>query len=106
MPHINVNPAYLKELDDKAFRLLPHVCVYDSQRQEVGRVLWDEDPDWTYEQCKWALDIHCDNEDERAILKLGRELERIEKGINLVADVSEFHEPDWIEVVPEIWTGC
>jgi len=94
MPKIDA--AYLKELDDKAFRLLPHVYVYDNQRQVVGGVAWDEYPGWTYERFTWELDIHCDNEDEKAILKLGRELERIEKGIDLVADVSEFPEPDWI----------
>lgn len=91
-----INNTYLKELDDKAFRLLPHEYIYDQQRQLVGGVLWDEDPGWTYEDFKWELDIHLDNEDKMAILKLARELERIEKGINLVTDVSEFPEPDWI----------
>ena len=94
MPRINAE--YFKELDNKAFRLLPHLYSYDQQRQITGPVLWDEDPVWTYEDFKWQLDIHYDNEDERAILKLGRELERIEQGINLVVDVSEFPEPDWI----------
>lgn len=94
MPKIDA--ACLKALDDKAFRLLPHLYVYDQQRQIVGRIGYDEDPGWTYEQFQWALDIHCANEDDRAILKLSRELERIEKGVNLVMDVSEFPEPDWI----------
>lgn len=90
-------PAYLKELDDKAFRLLPHLYVYDQQRQQTGIVIYSGDnPGWTYEQFALQLDVHCANEDERAILKLGRELERIEKGINLVTDVSEFPQPDWI----------
>ena len=83
-------------MDDKAFRLLPHVYLYDQQRQPVGRVDYPDDPGWTYEEFQWELDIHCANEDDRAILKLGRELERIERGINLVMDVSEFPEPDWI----------
>lgn len=91
-----INATYLKALDDKAFQLLPHLYVYDQQRQVIGMVDYPDDPGWTYEDFKWALDIHCENEDDRAILKLGRELERIEKGINLVADVSEFPEPDWI----------
>lgn len=95
MPKIDA--AYLRELDDKAFRLLPHLYSYDQQRQITGPVLWgDVDPGWTYEDFKWELDIHCENEDEKAILKLDRELERIEKGISLVTDVGEFPEPDWI----------
>lgn len=96
MPKYRINQTYLKELDDKAFRLLPQVYVYDNQRQIIGQVDWDEDPGWTYEDFKWALDIHCENEADRAILKLSRELERIDKRVNLVADVSEFPEPDWI----------
>ncbi len=91
-----IDAAYLKELDDKAFQLLPHLYVYDQQRQIVGRIGYDDDPGWTYEDFRWALDIHCDNEDDRAIIRLGRELEGIEKGVNLVMDVSEFPEPDWI----------
>ncbi len=91
-----IDATYLKALDDKAFRLLPHLYVYDQQRQIVGRIGYDEDPGWTYEDFQWALDIHCENEDDKAILRLGRELERIEKGINLVTDVSEFPKPDWI----------
>ena len=94
MPQIDA--AYLKELDDKAFRLLPHLNVYDQQRQIVGKVDYPDDPGWTYEDFKWALDIHLENADDRAILKLSRALERIEKGVNLVMDVSEFPEPDWI----------
>ena len=93
MPKIDA--TYLKALDDKAFQLLPHLYIYDPQRQVIG-VGYPDDPGWTYEQFQGALDIHCANEDDRAILKLGRELERIEKGINLVTDVSEFSEPDWI----------
>ena len=98
MPHTYVNPAYLKALDDKAFQLLPHLYIYDQQRQVIGIVSYDYDENlgWPYEQFTWELDIHCDNEDERAILKLGRELERIDKGIDLVTDVSEFSKPDWI----------
>ena len=76
-----MNNIYLKELDDKAFQLLPHVYKYDNQRQVIGVVLWDEDPGWTYEDFKWELDIHLGNEDERAILKLSRKLERIENVI-------------------------
>lgn len=91
-----IDAAYLKALDDKAFQLLPHLNVYDQQGQIVGRIGYDEDPGWTYEDFKWALDIHCENEADRAILKLSRELERIDKRVNLVADVSEFPEPDWI----------
>lgn len=94
MPKIDA--TYLKALDDKAFQLLPHLYVYDQQRQQIGVVAHPEDPGWTYEDFKWAIDIHLDNEDERAILKLDRELERREMGINLVTDVSEFPEPDWI----------
>jgi len=94
MPKIDA--TYLKELDDKAFGLLPHIYIYDNQRQIVGGVLWDDDPGWTYEVFKWELDIHLDNMDEKAILRLDRKLERIEQGINLVSDVSEFPEPDWI----------
>jgi RecA-family ATPase len=96
MTHINVNPAYLKELDDKAFRLLPHLYVYAQQRQVIGGVGYSDDPGWTYEQFTWELGIHCENEDNWAILKLDRELERIEKGIDLVRDVSDFPQPDWI----------
>ncbi|MDD5703803.1 MAG: AAA family ATPase [Dehalococcoidales bacterium] len=92
----NIDPAYIKKLDDKAFQLLPHEYVYDAQRQITGLVLWDEDQGWTYEQFKWELDLHLDNEDEKAILKLGRELERLDKLIDLVVDISEFPEPDWI----------
>jgi len=91
-----VNPAYYAELKEKAFRLLPHEYKYDNQGQVIGQVSYDEYPGWTYEECKWALDIHFENEDERAILKLARQLERREEGISLVADVSEFPEPDWI----------
>lgn len=91
-----IDAVWLKELDVKAFQLLPHLYVYDSQRQQIGVVLHDGNPGWTYEDFKWELDIHLDNKDEKAILRLDRELERIEKGINLVTDVSEFPEPDWI----------
>jgi len=91
-----IDATYLKALDDKAFRLLPHLYVYDQQRQQVGRVDYPDDPGWTYEDFKWALDIHCENEDDRAILKLNRHLEGIKMGINLVADVSEFSEPEWL----------
>ncbi len=91
-----IDATYLKQLDDNAFRLLPHVYLYDQQRQIIGAVLWDEDPGWTYEDFKWALDIHYENKDDRAILRLSRNLEGIKMGINLVADVSEFSEPDWI----------
>lgn len=91
-----IDAMYLKELDDKAFRLLPHLYVYDQQRQVIGMVSYDENPGWTYEDFQWVLDIHLENEDDRAILKLGRELERIERGINLVTEVSEFYEPDWL----------
>jgi len=94
MPKIDAE--YLKELDDKAFGLLPHEDLYDNQRQKIGEVLWGEDPGWTYEDFKWELDIHLDNEDEKAILRLDRELERIEKRIDIIADISEFPEPDWI----------
>jgi RecA-family ATPase len=96
MPNVTVSPAFLSDLDDKAFTLLPHVYAYDQQRQTIGMVLYDEKPDWTYEQLKWELDIHCANGDNKAILKLDRELERIEKGIDLVRDVSDFPQPDWI----------
>jgi RecA-family ATPase len=95
MPQIDT--AYLRELDDKAFRLLSHLYVYDPQKLQTGIVLYSGDnPGWTYEQFALQLDVHCANEDERAILKLDRELERIEKGIILVADVSKFPQPDWI----------
>ena len=96
MPLTNVNSAYLKELDDKAFGLLPHLYVYDQQRQQIGMVPYDDNPGWTYEDFEWELGIHLDNEDEKAILRLERELERIKSGINLVSDVSEFSEPEWI----------
>jgi len=95
MPHTNVNSAYLKELDDRAFGLLPHDYIYDNQRQAIGLVLHD-DPSWTYEEFKGELDSHLGFENDKAILKLDRELERIKNGINLVSDVSEFSEPDWI----------
>jgi RecA-family ATPase len=91
-----ITPAYLKELDDKAFVLLPRVYVYNQERQVIGEVLWEQNPGWTYEDFKWELDILCENEDEKAILKLGRKLGRTEKGINMVVDISEFNEPDWI----------
>ena len=93
-----IDSMYLKELDDRAFRLLQHLYIYNQQRQQIGQNIFDpnEYPKWTYEDFKWELDLHLDNEDEKAILGLGRELERIENRINLVSDVSQFSEPDWI----------
>jgi|GEM_PF-2512771 len=96
MPLTNVNPTYLKELDERAFQLLPHVYVYDQQRQQIGMVPYTDNPGWTYEDFEWELGIHLDNEDEKAILRLGRELERIKNRINLVSEVGEFPEPEWI----------
>jgi RecA-family ATPase len=96
MPLTNVNSAYLKELDNIAFGLLPRVYIYDNQRQKVGAVLWGEDPGWTYEDFKEELDLHHSYDNEKAILMLGKKLERIDKRIDLVTDVSEFPEPDWI----------
>ncbi len=96
MRHDRVNPAFLKELDSRAFKLLPHLYRYDQNRQVGGLSFWDEAPGWTYEDFCVELNVHCENRDERAILRLDRELERLEIGVKLVSEVGEYPEPDWI----------
>lgn len=97
MSSIYLDAAFYKELDDKGFQLLPHEWAYDQHRQRINPVLREEIPGgWSYEQFREELGTHFYNGDERAVHRLIRALERIEKGINLVSDVSEFREPDWI----------
>lgn len=93
-----VNSQFIKELEDKAFALLPHAYIYNDKREIIGVTFYDEEtrPDWTYEEFSFELEVLCENENDKGIIHLGRELERIEKGVNLAVDISEFPEPDWI----------
>ena len=88
----------INTIEDKAFELLPHIYAYDDNREIIGRVFWiDGIPDIpSYEEFMEQLDLYRELEDEKGILSLSRELERIEKGINLAVDISEFPEPDWL----------
>jgi len=89
----------IKELPDKAFQLLPHYHVYDDKREVIGLVDWSAtDPPelMSYEEFDYEFDLYREFEDEEGIKDLARYLERIEKGINLVVDVSKFSEPDWL----------
>jgi len=93
-----INPDYLNELEDKAFQVLPHLCIYDENREVKGMIAYTEEtrPELAYEEFIEQLDFYRENEDTKAIISLDRELERIDKGINLAVDVSEFPEPDWL----------
>lgn len=93
-----INQDGLKELEDKAFQVLPHVYIYDDDRQPIG-IIADTDetgPELTYEEFVYQLDLYCELENADRIIRLARELERIEKGINLAVDVADFPEPAWL----------
>lgn len=94
----NITTKEINQLEDKAFKLLPHLYLYNADGEVVGMIFYSEEdpPEWTYEEFMEELDLHCYNEDEKEVLALARKLERIEKGIDLARDVSEFSEPDWI----------
>jgi len=89
----------LNELEEKAFQILPHTRIYNDDKEVIGSIDWsatDKPEIPFYEESMEQLDLYCELEDEKAIIRLGRELERIDKGINLAIDVTEFPEPDWI----------
>jgi len=89
----------VEELQDKAFELLPHTRIYNDKREPIGIIDWSgtDMPELPcYEEFDRQLDFYCEYEDENGIRSLAKWLERIEKGISLVVDVSEFPEPDWI----------
>ena len=99
------NRNWIQEIDGKAFELLPHTRMYDDKREAIGLVDWSatDRPEWSYEEFDYELDRYCELEGERGIKALAkrlkrieREQERIEKGINLACDISEFPEPDWL----------
>jgi hypothetical protein len=90
-------PISPKELDEKAFKLLPHIYIYDAQRKVIGIIDYPDDPGWTYERFCVALDVYIQEDNQGAIKQLGRELEKIENGIgSLVTEVGDFKEPEWL----------
>jgi len=87
----------LIQLQDKAFQLLPHYCHYNDKREVIGIKGYSKgDLDWSYEEFMEELDWYRELEDADGIKHLDKKLERLENGISLVVDVSEFPEPDWI----------
>lgn len=93
-----INQDDLKELEDRAYKVLPHVYIYNENRKPIGMIAYTEEtrPELTYEEFIEQLDFYRDNEDTEGINRRARELERIEKGINLAVDVADFPEPDWL----------
>lgn len=89
----------VEELRDKAFQLLPHCYTYNDNRERTAQIIYTEESkpeQMCYEEFVQELELYCELEDEDAIKGFGKWLERIEDGIDLVADVSEFPEPDWL----------
>ena len=90
-----INQDYIKALEDKAFKLLPHFWTYDAQRNQILIQNCDT-TELTYEKFVDELNAYWELERFESIKKLAMELDRKERGIDLVCDIGEFPEPDWI----------
>ncbi len=87
-------------LRSRAYQLLPKVHTYDGHGNIVipGGFLPDEDGHYVRFYEEFMREVHlCDEfEDNRGMRSLALELDRLESGIDLVGDVSEFPDPEWL----------
>ena len=93
----------LEELEERAFQVLPHYCMYNDKREVIELIDWSaaDKLEWSYEEFIGELNLVLDNvtddrEIEKYLKRRERELERIANDIHLVVDVTNFPEPDWL----------
>jgi len=92
--------AYIEDLKERAFGVLPKFHRYDDKRNlilPVGYINRDDLPPVRfYEEFVYDLDFACELENESLVQELGREMTRIENNIDLIGDVGDFPDPDWL----------